>query len=321
MAAMAGRVQERVPSIRSPTMSTKPPILMLRALVLPGLAEALAARFDVRSEPGPGITALVATGKVDAATMDRVPALKLIALGQVGYDGVDLDHARARGIRVTNTPEVLTDDVADLAIALMLAVYRQLPQSDAYARAGRWAAEGAPPLARRFAGRRIGILGLGRIGLAIAKRAEPFGGEIAYHSRHPRADVPYRYAESPAALAESVDVLVVVTPGGAGTDGLVDAKVIDALGPDGVLINVARGSVVDQEALVAALVEGRLGGAGLDVFADEPHIPEALLALQNVVLIPHMGSATVETRTAMGQLVVDNLDAFFAGRPLVTPVI
>lgn len=301
--------------------SGKPPVLLLRHLPLPGFMDALSARFDIRSEAAPGIRAVVATGKVDAAIIDSLPDLRLIALGSVGYDGVDIAHARSKGIAITNTPDVLTDDVADLAIALMLAVYRRLPQQDAYVRAGRWAGEGVAPLTRRLSGRRIGILGLGRIGHAIAQRAAPFASEIAYHSRHPRTDVDWRYAESALALAASVDVLVVAAPGGPKTAKIVDADVIAALGPDGVLINIARGSLVDEAALVTALTEGRLGGAGLDVFADEPHVPEALFPLDKVVLMPHQGSGTVETRVAMGELVIDNLEAFFAGRPLLTPIL
>ncbi|WP_425594454.1 2-hydroxyacid dehydrogenase [Rhizorhabdus phycosphaerae] len=302
------------------TAPTKPLVLLRPHLPLPALRPALEARFELRSEPAPGITAMVASGVVDAALMDSLPDLELIALGTVGYDGVDLDHARRRGISVTNTPDVLTDDVADLAVALILAVHRKLPRDDAHVRAGRWPAEGQPSLTRRFSGRRTGIVGLGRIGLAIAKRLEGFEGEIAYHARHPREDAAYRYAESAEALAASVDVLVVATPGGAETEKLIDRRVIDALGPDGVIVNIARGSVIDEEALVSALVEGRLGGAGLDVFAQEPHVPEALRALETVVLLPHQGSGTIETRAAMAALVVANLDAFFAGKPLPTPI-
>jgi lactate dehydrogenase-like 2-hydroxyacid dehydrogenase len=302
------------------TAPTKPPVLLRPHLPLPALRPALEERFELRSEAGPGITAMVASGVVDAALMDSLPDLKLIALGTVGYDGVDLDHARRRGISVTNTPDVLTDDVADLAVALILAVHRKLPRDDGHVRAGRWPVEGQPSLTRRFSGRRTGIVGLGRIGLAIAKRLEGFGGEIAYHTRHPREDAPYRYAATPEALAASVDVLVVATPGGADTAKLIDRRVIDALGPDGVIVNIARGSVIDEEALVSALVEGRLGGAGLDVFAQEPHVPDALLAMDNVVMLPHQGSGTIETRAAMADLVVANLDAFFAGEALPTPI-
>jgi len=301
-------------------MPAKPPLMLIGDFTVPRLRESLDANYDVRRDPAPGIRAVVTNGGVgiDAATIDLLPDLEIIALCSVGYETVDVAYAHKRGIPVTYTPDVLTDDVADLAIGLMLAVYRRIAQQDALVRRGEWAK--ARALTRRLTGRRIGILGLGRIGLAIAHRAAPFAGEIAYHARNARSDVPYRYAESAAALAASVDVLVVATAGGAGTAHLVDAAVIDALGPDGVIVNIARGSVIDEDAMVAALVDGRLGGAGLDVFAHEPHVPEALFACDNVVLIAHQGSATIETRTAMGQLVIDNLAAHFAGEPLLTPI-
>ena len=284
--------------------------------------EAVTSRYTIRDTAGPGIEVVITGGSegIDAATIDRLPDLKLIAVCAVGYDKTDVAHAHARGVEVTHTPDVLTDDVADLAIGLMIATARRIPAMDRYVRDGRWAREGSPALATRFSGRRIGILGLGRIGRAIAWRAVPFASEIAYHARSERRDVPWRYEADPVALAASVDVLVVATAGGAETAGLVDRAVLDALGPEGMLINIARGSVVDEGALVAALAEGRLGSAGLDVFAREPHVPEALLAMENVVLMPHMGSATRQTRAAMAQLVIDNVDAFFAGKPLLTPV-
>ena len=303
-------------------MTTKPPLLMLLQHPALSCLDHIGDLYDLRYAPGPGIKAAL-SGKngIDAATMDATPDLKMISLAVVGYDRVDLDHARARGIRVTNTPDVLTDDVADLAMGLMLAVARRLPAQDLYVRQGRWPIEGDPPLARRASGRRIGILGLGRIGQAIAARARPFASEIGYFSRAPRAEGGgYHYFDSPRALAAWSDVMIVVVAGGAETAGLVNRDVIEALGPDGTLINVARGSVVDEDALVAALVDGRLGAAGLDVFADEPNVPEALLGLDNVVLLPHQGSATWETRKAMGDLALANLAAFFAGMPLLTPV-
>lgn len=303
-------------------MTKKPAVLLIGDFLVPGLTEALQAVYDLRYEPGPDIRAVVTHGGagIDAASMARLPALELVAVCSVGYDKVDLAYARAHGIAVTNTPDVLTDDVADLAIALMLALYRRIPQQHRYVCAGGWASNGAPPLARRLSGRRIGILGLGRIGLAIARRAQPYGGEIAYHSRSQREDVPYRYAASAVELAHSVDIFIVATAGGSETAHLVDSRVIEAIGPDGALINIARGSVVDEKAMVDALVDGRLGGAGLDVFAAEPHVPDELLERDNVVLLPHQGSATLETRSAMGQLVLDNLSAHFAGMPLITPI-
>lgn len=303
-------------------MKTKPPLLMLLKHPALSCLDHVGDLYDLRYEPGPGIEAAL-SGKngIDAATMDACPDLKMISLAVVGYDRVDLNHARQRGIRVTNTPDVLTDDVADLAIGLMLAVARRLPAQDLYVRQGRWAREGDPPLARRASGRRIGVLGLGRIGQVIAARARPFASEIGYFSRAPRPEgAEYRYFGSPRDLAAWSDVMIVIVAGGAGTAGLVDREVIEALGPDGTLINVARGSVVDEAALVAALVDGRLGAAGLDVFADEPRVPEALIGLDNVVLLPHQGSGTRETRKAMGDLALVNLAAFFAGEPLLTPI-
>jgi len=301
---------------------TKPPLLMLvRQPELYGVDD-VEEFYDLRHQPGPGIAAAFVGGcAVDAATMDRLPDLKIIANAGVGYDKIDVPYARTKGIAVTNTPDVLTDDVADLAIGLMIAVARRLPALDLYVREGRWQKEGSPPLARRASGRRIGILGLGRIGQAIAARARPFAADIGYFSRHPRPEgADYYYADSPVALARWADVMIVALSGGRETAHLVDRVVIDALGADGTLINVSRGSVVDEEALVAALVDRRLGFAALDVFAAEPGVPASLLTMPNVVLSPHQGSATRETRRAMSRLALDNLAAFFGGKPLLTPV-
>lgn len=302
--------------------ASRPPVLMLIREPPHWMLHDLNGLYDLRDTPGPGIRTVVTGGAegIDAATIDALPDLALIAVCAVGYDKVDVAHARSRGIAVTNTPDVLTDDTADMAIALMYAVFRRIPQYDRYVRAGAWTAKGAPPLGRKLSGKRVGILGLGRIGSAIARRCVPFAGEIAYHSRRPVAGVPYRYAPDVRSLAASVDILVIAVSGGADSANIVDAAVLDALGPDGTLINIARGSVVDETALVTALAEGRLGAAGLDVFAHEPHVPEALLALDNVVLAPHQGSATVETRRAMADLVLANLHAFYAERPLKTPL-
>jgi hydroxypyruvate reductase len=224
-------------------------------------------------------------------------------------------------VRVTNTPDVLTDDVADMALGLMLATLRRLCVGDRFVRDGRWARKEALPLATKLTGKRLGILGLGRIGRAIARRAAAFDMVIAYTGRRAHDDVPYRFEPSLAALARDSDILVVAVAGGPDTRGLVDRDVLDALGPAGVLVNIARGTVVDEPALVEALRQGRLGGAGLDVFENEPHVPEALFGLEQVVLQPHQASATHETREAMGRLVLDNLAAHFAGRPLPTAVV
>lgn len=283
-------------------------------------AESADALLD---EVGPQIRGM-ATGYAvgaPAGLIDRLPKLEIIANFGVGYDKVDVEHARRRGIRVTNTPDVLTEDVADLAIALWLAVSRRIAASDRFVREGRWR-DGAFPLAASVQRRRVGILGMGRIGRAIARRAEMFSAEIRYSQPRRHTDIAYVHEPDPVALARWSDILFVATPGGDATERLVDARMLDARGPQGTLINIARGSVVDEPALVAALVDGRLGAAGLDVFIDEPNAPAALLRMEmeNVVLLPHVGSATVETRRAMGQLVLDNLAAHFAGRPLLTPV-
>jgi lactate dehydrogenase-like 2-hydroxyacid dehydrogenase len=220
---------------------------------------------------------------------------------------------------VTHTPDVLNDDVADLALGLMLSVARSLPQADAYVRAGRWP-QGAMPLQRKMSGSRLGLVGMGRIGQAIAQRAQAFGMTIAYTARHPRSQLPYRYFSSAQALAAESDFLVVITPGGEGTRKLINAEVLRALGPQGFLINVARGSVVDEAALIEALEQGVIAGAALDVFENEPVVPERLRALANVVLTPHVGSATVATRRAMADLAFANLQAHFGDTPLLTPV-
>lgn len=300
----------------------------------PYLDEALARRFAVHAvaadaDPDalPPIVrearALVSFGSVgaSAAIMDALPKLEMIGLFSVGYDKVDVDHARSRGIRVTNTPDVLTDDVADLAVGLLYAAVRNIAANDRMVRAGDWARGAKPALSGRVTGRRIGILGLGRIGRAIARRLEPVAGEILYHNRRAVADSAYRYVADPLDFARESDVIIVATSGGPEARRLVDAAMLDALGPEGVIVNISRGSVIDEEALVAALAEKRIAGAGLDVFVDEPHVPEALFAMDHVVLQPHQGSATVETRKAMADLVLANLDAWVAGEPLLTPVV
>jgi lactate dehydrogenase-like 2-hydroxyacid dehydrogenase len=255
---------------------------------------------------------------MDAATMAKLPKLKIVSHFGVGVDSVDVAAASARGVKVTNTPDVLTDDVADLTIGLLLATVRRICAGDRYVRAGKWA-QGSFPLTDTIQGKTLGIVGMGRIGRAIARRAEAFNLKIAYQGPNRKADLAYPYFADPVALAKEVDFLVAACPGGEATRGLVSRAVIEALGPQGVFVNISRGSVADEPALIGALADGRLGGAGLDVFATEPRIPEAFFTMENVVLQPHVGSATHPTRRAMGQLVVDNLAAFFAGKPLVTP--
>lgn len=266
----------------------------------------------------------IATGghrRVDGAFMARFPKLKIVANFGVGYDTVDAAWAGRNGILVTNTPDVLTEEVADTTLGLLLMTVRRLSESERYLRAGRWEKEGAFPLTRAtLRDRRVGILGLGRIGKAIATRLEAFGVPVAYHGRRRQEEVSYPYYDDLVTLAREVDILVSVAPGGPETEHLISTAVLDALGPEGILINVGRGSVVDEAALIAALKEGRLLSAGLDVFEHEPKVPAELMAMEQVVLLPHVGSASVYTRNAMGQLVVDNLKRFFeTGRPL-TPV-
>jgi lactate dehydrogenase-like 2-hydroxyacid dehydrogenase len=306
--------------------------VLTAARLLPPLMEALQGAFQVHDRThqsdlaafatiAPRIRAIAASGesKVPRELIAQLPALELVSVFGVGYDGIDVAAARERGIAVTHTPNVLNDEVADLAMALVLAVSRRLIEADRYVRSGAWA-NGPMPLARKVSGARMGIVGLGRIGVAIAKRAEAFGMSIAYTARNARADSPYRYFPSAAALAREVDFLVVITPGGAATRKLIDAEVLAALGSKGYLVNVARGSVVDEQALVQALRAGTIAGAALDVFENEPHVPGELLALDNVVLTPHVGSATWQTRQAMADLAFGNLQAHFSGRPLLSPV-
>ncbi|WP_165071104.1 2-hydroxyacid dehydrogenase [Paludisphaera rhizosphaerae] len=310
----------------------KPDVLMIRAST-PAVTEALERRFAVHKlweakdrdaflkEVGPAIRGIATDGGAGASAelMRALPKLEIVAVNGVGVDAVDLAYARERGIVVANTPDVLTEDVADLALVLLLAAGREIVAGDAHVRTGAWEREGNRPLARRVNGKRAGIIGLGRIGRAVARRLEAMNMPIAYHNRRP-IESPYVYYSDPIALAKDVDCLIVTAAGGDASRGLVSREVIEALGPDGILVNVARGSVVDQDALTDALRDGRLGAAGLDVFVDEPRVPEALRSLPNAVFQPHQGSATFETRAAMGDLVVRNLEAHFAGRLLPTPV-
>lgn len=294
----------------------------------PGLVDALTERYDAREladlDPGDAETVEVAVTSgvwgVRAEHLDQLPALGAIVSFGVGYDLTDVDEAGRRGVVVANTPDVLTACVADTAVGALIDVMRGLSAADRFVRRGEWADGRVPPLARRVTGTRVGILGLGRIGRAIARRLEAFDMSISYTSRSEKADVSYRYVASTLELAQGCDVLVVAAAGGEGSRHLVDAAVLGALGPRGFLVNIARGSVVDEVALVAALEDGALGGAALDVFADEPHVPEALLGRDDVVLLPHLGSATVETRADMVDLTLANVERFLADGALVTPV-
>ena len=310
----------------------KPEILLMRSIIERAQKQLEATyvvhRFDTAPDRdallrdiGPRVSAIATRGDypLPGTVIERLPNVKLIASSGTGYDGIDVATARRLGIAITNSPSVASECVADAAWSLLLATMRRTAMFDRMVRAGTWMPD--PPIfTDKVWGERIGILGLGAIGKAIARRAEGFAMDIAYHARHRRHDVPYRYYDDAVALARNVKVLMVAVPGGANTRALVSREVIDALGPAGYLVNVSRGSVVDEAYLVDALMQGRLAGAGLDVFADEPRVPPALLALDNVVLTPHAASATLATREALGQFVVDNLAAFFAGRPLISPI-
>ena len=312
-------------------MANKPELLTVAKLA-PFLMEPLQSAFTVHerlhevdgtafARIAPSIRAICGSGesKVGAELMAQLPALEIVSIMGVGYDGVDVAAAKARGVTVAHTPDVLNDDVADLALALMLNIARLIPQADQYVRQGRWPT-GPMPLARKMSGARLGIVGMCRIGQAIADRARAFGMSIAYTARSAKPALPYAFHATPRELAAASDFLVVITPGGAATRKLIDAEVLRALGPSGYLINVARGSVVDEAALIEALQQRRIAGAGLDVFENEPNVPEALRALDNVVLVPHIGSATTQTRHAMAARAFDNLQAHFAGQPLPSAV-
>jgi lactate dehydrogenase-like 2-hydroxyacid dehydrogenase len=273
-------------------------------------------------EVGPrirGVATSTLFGRVDASLLDRLPNVEIVSSFGVGYDNVDAAEAAKRNIVVTNTPGVLDDEVADLTLGLLLATLRKIPQADRYLRDGKWL-KASFPLSATLRERKVGIVGLGRIGKAIARRLSGFDVSIAYHGRTQQDDVAYSYYPTVTGLAEASDVLIVITPGGASTRHLIDAEVLKALGPTGVLINVARGTVVDEQALIHALKSGTILSAGLDVYEDEPRVPQELIDLEHVVLLPHIASASVHTRNAMGKLVADNLISWFDGKGPLTPV-
>jgi lactate dehydrogenase-like 2-hydroxyacid dehydrogenase len=270
----------------------------------------------------PDIRAIVATRhipRIDDAFMARFPKLEIVTSFGVGYDHVDAKAAAKRGVVVAHTPGVLDAETADTAVALLLNAVRRLPAAESYLRAGRWEKEGAFPLTASLRGRKMGVLGLGRIGKEIAKRVAAFGVEVVYHGRKAQPDVPYLFYPSLMGMAKDVDILMISAPGGAETRNIVNAEVLAALGPDGVLVNIARGTLVDEAALIEALQKRTILAAGLDVFAAEPHVPEAFFALDNVAMAPHVGSATLVTRLAMANLVVDNLFAFMDGKGPLCP--
>lgn len=308
------------------------PRILQNGRLMPSLEADLAREFDLHPlwreadagaflrAHGGAFTGLVTSAAVGAGAdlVAALPALRVIATFGVGLDRIDVEGARRRGVAVSATPDVLTDCVADLALGALIAVSRGIVAADRFVRRGAWPA-GKFPLATRVSGKRLGIVGLGRIGRAVARRAAGFDLEIRYHGRRAVEGVPWTFEPSAVALARWADQLVLCCAGGPGTHHLVDAAVLEALGPRGFLVNVARGSVVDEAALVEALAAGRVGGAALDVFEDEPNVPAPLLKLDNVVLLPHVGSGTTETRAAMAELVLANLRAFYAEGKLVTP--
>lgn len=311
---------------------TKPELLIATPM-MPMIEEQLDKHFAVErlykaadkekllSDFGPKVRALAATpgAKIDAALMGRLPKLEIVGSFGVGYDSVDAKWAGEHGIVVTNTPDVLNEEVADTALGLLLATIRQLPQADRYLRAGKWK-EKPFPLTVTLQDRTAGIVGMGRIGKAIAKRLEAFSIPIVYHSRNKADGVSYKHYPDLKQMAKDVDLLIVITPGGAATKHMINKDVLEALGPNGIVINVARGSVIDEQALIEALRDKKILSAGLDVFENEPSVPQALIDMDHVVLLPHVGSASVHCRNLMGQLVVDNLVAWASGKPPLTPV-
>ena len=309
-----GRVKGEILSQRVSILSVGAP--------MPVVEKGLAEHFDVRCEPAADIRGLAISGShtaIDAAFVEGFPRLEIVSTSGVGYDHIDAVAMAHRGVVVTNTPGVLTEEVADLALGLILSTVRRLPQADRHLREGRWI-ERPFPLSATLRGRKVGILGLGRIGKALARRLAACDLEIEYHGRNPQPEVTYRYHPTLLSLAESCDLLVVMVSGGAATRHMVNREVLEALGPDGILINVGRGSVVDEVALVEALRDRSILGAGLDVFEDEPRVPAELIAMEQVVLLPHVGSGSVHTRQAMGRLMVDNLVSWFVGKGPITPV-
>jgi lactate dehydrogenase-like 2-hydroxyacid dehydrogenase len=311
-----------------------PPVL-IASPVSPMIIERVARKFKViklfecadtegylRDHAGEVRAAIIGYNQpfFNAENIKRFPKLEIISSFGVGYDHVDVNAAKEHGVIVTNTPDVLTDEVADLAMGLLISTLRRIPQADAYVRDGSWLHKGAFPLSDTLQGKIMGIVGFGRIGKAIAKRAKAFGVKLVYHGRSQQAGVKLRYYPNLVEMAQAVDILMVITPGGASTHHLINATVLEALGAKGTLINVARGSVVDEAALVQALATGTLGAAGLDVFETEPCVPKDLIAMPNVVLLPHIASASHHTRNLMGKLVADNIISWLSGKGAKTPV-
>jgi lactate dehydrogenase-like 2-hydroxyacid dehydrogenase len=314
-------------------MTAKPEIILLgplKPLVVNGLEavctvhKAAAAKdndvfFATHADVG-AIACSATTELIPGSFMARFPKLQIVSSFGVGYDHMDAKWAGAHGVIVTNTPEVLTEEVADTALGLLLCTVRELPQAERYLRAGKWLQKNYPLTKATLRDRSVGIVGMGAIGQAIARRLDAFGVPVVYHSRTPRRGVAYRHYPKLVDMARDVDTLIVIVPGGAATANMINAEVLDALGANGILINMARGSVVDEPALIKALQDKRIMAAGLDVFVKEPEVPQVLIAMDNVVLFPHLGSASVYTRNKMDQLIVDNIAAWAAGKPPLTPV-
>jgi len=277
-------------------------------------------RLAAVAEKVRGIAVTYHTVHADKTALALFPKLEIVSSFGVGYDHVDSTYAREHDVVVTNTPDVLTEEVADVAMGLLISTLREFVKADRYLRSGLWTTQNYPLSVGSLRDRKVGIVGMGRIGQAIGRRLDASRVPVMYHSRKPAADVSYKHYPDLIEMAKAVDTLIVIVPGGAATANMINAEVLKALGPRGVVINVARGSVVDEQALIAALKSGTILAAGLDVFAKEPAVPEELRAMQNVVLLPHIGSASVVTRNAMDQLVVDNLKAWFSGKPPLTPV-
>ncbi|KAG0578197.1 hypothetical protein M758_4G004500 [Ceratodon purpureus] len=321
-------------AVKGATPNGKPHVLMM-TMLMPYLRDSLESKFNVLplwehnsnkdeylTSVADSVRAVVtSTGSVvDKKLLEKLPKVEIVSSFSVGLDKVDIEYCKERGIVATNTPDVLTDDCADLAIALLLATMRQICSADRYVRKGCWPKQGDYPLSYKMSGKDLGIVGLGRIGKAVAVRAEAFGCKIKYYARAEKDDVPYEYYSSVLELAKNSNMLVVCCAYTKATTKIIDRRVLDALGPEGFLVNISRGGVVDETELVKALLECRLGGAGLDVYENEPHVPQELWNMDNVVLLPHVASGTWDTRRAMADLVSGNLEAYFGGKPLLSPV-
>ncbi|MGB7252239.1 MAG: 2-hydroxyacid dehydrogenase [Xanthobacteraceae bacterium] len=313
--------------------ATKPEIVLigpLKPLVVRGLEAVCTVRkaeeakdreaFFAAHASVRAIACSATTEQIPGAFMARFPKLQIVSSFGVGYDHVDIKYAAAHGIIVTNTPDVLTEEVADTALGLLLCTVREFPQAERYVRAGKWAQKGYPLSKATLRNRTVGLVGMGAIGQAIAWRLDAFGVPVVYHTRRPRPELAYRHYPKLIDMARDVDTLLVIVPGGAATASMINAEVLDALGPSGILINMARGSVVDEPALIRALKDKRIMAAGLDVYVKEPEVPAELMGMDHVVLFPHLGSASVHTRDKMDQLIVDNIAAWAAGKPPLTPV-